>query len=353
MNHDWLFLDMRSSNDLLGDPKALRERLDTDSYLLFRQVVDPAKVMELRRAILAVLHSCGWIQGSVSLRDAKAVVRPVHEGMAEFAPVYDAIQRLEAFHTLAHDDDLLGVMRQVRGESVFPHPLKICRLGFPEHYEATTPPHQDFPNNQGTEALTATWLPVGDVSRDLGGVAILRGSHRFGLLPLTGHMGPGRRQALVPQELLEQCRWVTTDFRCGDVLVFPSLAVHAALHNITEFDLRISVDFRYQLEGEALTDVCLHPHFQRVTWPEVYRKWRSDRLQYYWKALDYEVVPFEEMPLVVDGREGADESGFTPEDWVTILTVDQRWEARYERRLERLAEVTGTAAPEAADQAQS
>jgi len=26
---------------------------------------------------------------------------------------------------------------------------------------------------------------------------------------------------------------------------------------------------------------------------------------------------------------------------VTILTVDKRWEARYQRRIERLAEVTG------------
>jgi ectoine hydroxylase-related dioxygenase (phytanoyl-CoA dioxygenase family) len=341
MNHEWLFLKMRSSNDLLGDPAALRERLAEDSYLYFRQVLDPEKVRALRQEMLELLARNGWIKGFLSLQAGQAVCRPVHESMAEYAPTYDAIQRLEAFHSFAHDPDLLAIMREVVGESAFPHPLKICRLGFPEHYEASTPPHQDFPNNQGTESLTAAWIPVGDVPMDLGGVAILRGSHRWGLLPLAAHMGPGRRQSKVPQRMLEELRWVTTDYACGDVLLFPSLTVHAALHNVTEFDLRLSVDYRYQLEGQALTDVCLHPHFQRVTWEDVYRGWKSDRHQYYWKGLDYEVVPFQEMPVDRGSRDGADEFGYTPEEWVTILTVDKRWEARYQRRLERLAEVTG------------
>jgi ectoine hydroxylase-related dioxygenase (phytanoyl-CoA dioxygenase family) len=341
MNHEWLFLKMRSSNDLLGDPAALAARLDEDSYLYFEQVLDPAKIRALRQAMLEVLAGHGWVKGFLSLRDGLAVCRPLHEGMADYAPTYDAIQRLEAFHTLAHDENLLAIMSQVVGPSAFPHPLKICRLGFPEHYEATTPPHQDYPNNQGTKNLTAAWIPVGDVPMDLGGVAILRGSHRWGVLPLAGHMGPGRRQAKLPAEMLEQLRWVTTDYACGDVLLFPSQTVHAALHNITEFDLRLSVDFRYQVEGEALTDVCLHPHFQRLTWPDVYRGWESDRYQYYWKGLDYQVVPFEEYPVDGGSDEGADELGFTPEDWVTIMTVDKRWESRYQRRIERLAEVTG------------
>ena len=341
MNHDWLFLEMRESNDLLGDADALRARMEEDSYLLFRSVIDPERILSLRRAILGQLHRHGWVRGGLSLMQAKAVCEPIHEGMDDYAAAYDSVQRLEEFHTLAHDEDLLAVVRQVVGDTAFPHPLKICRLGYPEMYEATTPPHQDYPNNQGTTNLTATWIPVGDVPRDLGGVAILRGSHRYGVLPLVGHMGPGRRQAKVPRQLLEEHRWVTTDFRSGDVLLFPSLTVHAALHNITEFDMRISVDFRYQQEGEALTPICLEPHFQRLTWEQVYAGWSSEEHQYYWRDLDYEVVPFEEYPVERALGDGAESEGFTEQEWVNILTVDQRWDARYKRRIERLAETTG------------
>ena len=341
MNHEWLFLKMRSSNELLGDPGALRARLDEDSYLYFEQVLDPDKVMRLRRAILDVLADSGWIRGGLSLHEAQAVCRPLHEGMEGHAPVYDKIQCLEEFHTLAHDDDLRGVMTQVVGETAFAHPLKICRVAFPDQYEASTPPHQDFPNNQGTPNLTASWIPVGDVPMDLGSLAVLRGSHRYGLLPLTVHMGPGRRQAKLPEKMLEDLRWVTADFRTGDVVLFPSLTVHAALHNITEFDLRLSVDYRWQQAGEALTDVCLHPHFQRVTWEQVYEHWKSDRYQYYWKDLDYQVVPFEELDVERPDKYGAAvPDGFSKEEWVEILTVDRRWDSRYERRIERLAEAS-------------
>ncbi len=340
MNHEWLFLPMQDSSGVLHDTEVLRDRLAEDGYLYFKGALDRDAVSGLRRAILGVLAEHGWIRGGLALMEGQAVLHPVHEEMAEYAPVYDDIQCLEAFHTFAHRNDLMGVMQEVLGPTVFPHPLKICRIGFPEHYEATTPPHQDYPNNQGTTNLTAAWIPVGDIPMDLGPVAVLRGSHRFGVLPLGGHMGPGRRQAKVPRKMLEELRWVTTDFEAGDVLVFNSLTVHAALYNLTEFDLRLSVDFRYQLEGEALTEICLHPHFQRVTWEDVYSGWQSDRYQYYWKDLDYEVVPFETYPVDRGSREGEDEHGFTPDEWVEIMTVDKRWESRHRRRLERLAEIS-------------
>ena len=56
--------------------------------------------------------------------------------------------------------------------------------------------------------------------------------------------------------------------------------------------MRLSVDFRYQLEGEALTPICLQPHFERLSWDEIYADWQSDELQYYWRDKDYVEVPW-------------------------------------------------------------
>lgn len=323
MNNIWAFLPMRSSTDLIGQPDELRARLDEDSYLYFPGLLDPRKVMALRRAMVQELVTAGWIDPAVPMR-ARSIRPPVREGDDDFFAAYARIQRLEQFHTLAHDDALTGVMRDVLGASVFPHPLKIARLIFPGHHEISTPPHQDFPNNQGTANLTATWIPVGDVDTTLGGLAILRGSHHHGLLGLDRHLGPGNRQAVVPMEVLEACRWVTTDFRAGDVLVFGSHTVHASLHNASEFHLRLSVDFRWQLEGEALTAGCLQPHFGRLTWDEVYEGWASAEHQYYWRNLDFEVVPFEELqPEQTDGA--------TEEAIIEFARYEQRVRARFER----------------------
>jgi ectoine hydroxylase-related dioxygenase (phytanoyl-CoA dioxygenase family) len=330
MNNYWAFLPMRTSNDLLGDPAALRERFDEDSYLYFQDVLDRDNLLTLRRRMLGTLADKGWVRRTPYFLRGVATGPPVREGDADFFAVYDEVQRLEEFHTLAHDEALMGVMRQVMGESVFPHPLKIARLGFPAHYEVSTPPHQDYPNNQGTPNLTAAWIPVGNCPTELGGLAVLRGSHRSGLLPLDTDLGAGNRKAVLPRELLEEHRWVTTDYAAGDVILFRAFTVHAALHNASEFFMRLSVDFRYQLEGEELTEICLQPHFGRQTWDEIYRDWKSDRFQYYWKDLDYQVVPFEKFGLArAEAGEWDDVQGF--------LAYERRRDARLQRRTERLA----------------
>lgn len=356
MNNEWAFLPMRDSNDLLGDPEALRARLHEDSYLLLRGVLDPERILALRRDILEVLAGHGWIFGEGLLMDAVTSGRPYHEDQEEFLTAYNDVQRLESFHTMAHDERLVGILRQVVGDTAFPHPLKIARLGFPAHYEVSTPPHQDFPNNQGTPDLLASWIPVGDCPRDLGALAVLRGSHRYGMLPLAVHGGAGKRQAIVPTEMLEALHWVTTDFSIGDVLLFPAMTVHAALHNATEFNLRVSVDFRWQPEGAPLTEITLHPHFQRLDWDEVYAGWSSTEHQYYWRDLSYEVVPFETFPVrglpfqgeVVLGEGLAFEDALreqvlagdvvlSEEDWRNVLTIEARREAREGRQAERRA----------------
>jgi len=319
MNNLWALLPMRDSSPLLGDPPALRRRLDEDGYLWLRRVLDPQRLTTLREHFLKVLARHRWVRPDLRPQ-AVTMRRLTWEGEED-------IQRLQAFHELAHDETLLEIGSALRGGSVFPHPLKIARLGFPGSDEVSTAPHQDFPNNQGTPHLLATWIPLGDCPADLGGLAILRGSHRYGVLPLAYHMGPGRRQAVIPMEMREALRWVTTDFAMGDVLLFPALTVHAALHNTSEFEMRLSVDFRYQRDGEALTEPCLKPHFQRLAWEEIYAGWSSSRHQYYWRARDYRVVPFEDMGPTADP-----DATLSDKDWRQILDFEWKRDARHVRR---------------------
>lgn len=307
MNNEWAFLPMRSSNDLLDDPAALHDRLATESYLYFEQVLDVDKLGTIRDDITQILYRHGMIRGGEQRMRAVSISAPVREGDDGYFAVHDEIQKLESFHTMAHDPGLVSVMRSAMGETAFPHPLKVVRLAFPGNYEISTPPHQDYPNNQGTPNLTASWVPLSDISTSLGGLAVLRGSSSYGVLPLARHLGPGNRCAVLPPEMVEECRWVTTDFALGDVLLFPSTAVHASLHNASDILMRLSIDFRWQLEGEALTPIVLEPHFGRLGWEEIYAGWGSDEFQYYWRDLNYEVVPFEEFELIGEGPDDYDE----------------------------------------------
>lgn len=281
------------SRDLLAQPDALRARFEQEGYVFLRGLLPVDTLLALRREIAAICARHGWIRGGEATMDAIAVVPPCNEGEERYFAVYDEVQKLEALHALAHEPALLGLMRALLGESAFPHPLGIVRLMFPDNAECTTPPHQDFPNNQGTPELYASWIPLGDCPLELGGVAILERSHTAGLLPLAYSLGAGTRQAVLDEPLASR-RWLASDYRAGDVLVFHSVTVHRALLNRTGDRMRLSCDFRYQRQGEALVARSLQPHFGRLGWEEIYRGWHSTRLQYYWKGLDYRVVDWDE-----------------------------------------------------------
>jgi ectoine hydroxylase-related dioxygenase (phytanoyl-CoA dioxygenase family) len=283
---------MFEANDLLGHPVKLRARLEQDGYLLLRGIIDSDKLQKLRDQITETLADLGWILGGTDRDLAKSVVMPLREGEDGYFAALDRIIKLEALHSMAHDDGLMSVMHMALGETAFPHPLSIARLVFPNHPEITTPPHQDYPNNQGTTKLTASWIPLGDCRREDGALAVLEGSNRAGLLPLQFHLGPGNRGSILNEDVLK-LRWVSTDYKVGDILLFPSLTVHSALHNKHPHSMRLSVDFRYQLEGETLTEGCLKPHFNRVSWEEIYQDWESDRYQFYWKNKDFKVIPWD------------------------------------------------------------
>ncbi len=282
--------ELKSSNSLIGNSEQMQFRLEEEGYLYLQQVLDTGPIVELRAHILEVFRDKGWLQAG----DGELAGRiPTVEGEDDFFEVYDEVQKLESLHSLAHQPELAEIMRTAVGPTAFPHPLGIVRLVFPENLECTTPPHQDFPNNQGTEALYASWIPLADYPRALGGLSVLESSGSLGLLPLEFSLGAGGRQSRLPEKAAK-LRWLTTDFRCGDVLIFGDGPVYRSLPNHSDDQFRLSVDFRFQEEGQPLTPSVLEPHFGRLSWDQIYADWSSGALQYYWHNKNYDVVPWDD-----------------------------------------------------------
>ena len=68
---------------------------------------------------------------------------------------------------------------------------------------------------------------------------------------------------------------------------------YTPLNNNDKQRMRLSVDYRYQCEGEDITLKCLEP--KRFTWDEIYEGWECNELKYYWKNKDINIVPWQEM----------------------------------------------------------
>jgi ectoine hydroxylase-related dioxygenase (phytanoyl-CoA dioxygenase family) len=279
------------SSELLADPSALRARFAADGYVFLKGIVDREALLALRRQVLTICGEHGWTRPGADPMQGAAEGPACLEGEEAYYRVYDDVQRLEALHALPHHRSVREPMIALLGETAFPHPLAIARLMFPDNAESATPAHQDHRNNQGTEDLLACWIPLSDCPTNLGALSVLRGSHRVGLLPIDFAVGPGYREVQLADEAAD-LDWVAGDFDLGDMIVFHSLTVHRALPNRTD-RLRLSVDYRFQREGEPLTEICLKPHYARLSWEEIYADWTRSELQHYWRAKRYQTVEFD------------------------------------------------------------
>jgi hypothetical protein len=270
------------SNDLLADPAALRARMGQDGYLYFSKLL-PAQVPgELYQSILDICQDCGWAD---SRGHAHGQAHP--EGSPGFWQVYDRLQVLEGFHALAHRPELLGVIESLVQEQPFVHPRNISRITFPGTDQFTTPAHQDYVHIQATPETYTAWFPLSDCPQALGSLLVLAGSHKLGILPV--HKASGAGGLGIDTDSLD-LPWCGNDFAAGDVLFFHSHTVHKALPNHSANQLRMSVDYRYQGLSQPIIEDGLLPHYNRLTWEQIYQGWSSAELQYYWRELPLKTV---------------------------------------------------------------
>jgi hypothetical protein len=267
------FGELRTANAIANDGAALRQRMVEDGYLFLRDYLDVAQVAAARQYVLDRLAAHGLLDEQFPRSDA--ITKPGTKGiwapdeLGSRNPALRAV--LYAGPMIALYERLLGGpvrhfdytwFRSVAGGSngIYPH-CDIVYMG------------------RGTPKLCTSWTPIGDIPVDLGGLMILEGSHRQSdkLRPYLKRdvdayctnrpdgddIAAGRKQwqdwdgrlSSDPLTLRQKLggRWLTTDYKMGDVLIFGMTTVHASLDNHTN-RFRLSSDSRYQLASDPIDD---------------------------------------------------------------------------------------------------
>ena len=132
---------------------------------------------------------------------------------------------------------------------------------------------------RGTPDVVTMWTAWCDIPVQVGGLAILHGSHRdheslrsyrhfdvdtycenLGESPVASLGTGGSLPCVDANELRERLgsRWLFTDYRAGDVIVFGMGTVHASLDNASPM-LRLSTDTRYQLASAPVDERWVGP----------------------------------------------------------------------------------------------
>jgi ectoine hydroxylase-related dioxygenase (phytanoyl-CoA dioxygenase family) len=243
---------------------ALRARMDEQGYLFFRGLVPADEVLAVRRDVLECCADAGWLDASRDVMDGVVApgVEPTSEGHPEYMKVYKRVlKQLPRFQDFPERPALVAVARQLLStDDVLVHPRRIGRLTFPNNPDATTPAHQDHFYIRGTVETYSCWTPLGECPMDLGGLAVLPGSHKGGFREHTETFpaAVGGRGVPVDEAAAE---WHASDFGLGDTLFFHAYTVHKALPNRTTDRLRVSTDNRYQRRGDDIDPGALQTHY--------------------------------------------------------------------------------------------
>ena len=279
----------QDSIELLSDSKALQARAAHDGYLFFKGLLPTEAILPVRADLLGVVRKHDWLAdeatGQLDVEALAAVPEAqMRTDIGVSAAAYDDVQKLESVHALPHHPRLIALYQALFNDEVLVHARHIIRMISPHPAVFPTPPHQDFPLIQGTQNTWTCWFPIGDCSREMGSLKVLRGSHKLGYLPLKLAKGAGAIAVQTcPWEERED-DWIEGDFALGDVLTFPAFMVHKALPSQFKDRIRLSFDVRYQPLSEPVEEKSLLPHCGR-TWEQVYENWQGDEFRYYWRKL--------------------------------------------------------------------
>lgn len=266
---------LRDSSAIATDAEALRAAFERDGYLYLPGYLERAQVLEARRDVCEKLKAEGILHPE---REAsEGILKP--EATVKFRP--DIATGNPVVESLLYGPCMRAFYERFLGGPVRHFDFTWFRAVSPGR---GSPPHCDAVYmNRGTFNLYTAWVPFGDVTLDLGGLIILEDSHKQtdrlrkylasdvdsycenkpGDFEKALH---GRRNwqgslSKNPRSLRERLggRWLTAEFKAGDLLTFGMATVHGSLDNQTPDRIRLSSDSRYQLASEPADERWVGP----------------------------------------------------------------------------------------------
>jgi hypothetical protein len=250
------------------NPVMLRQRMAADGYLYLPGFLAREEVRQVRLALLQRIADRGFLDPAFPLEEGR--VRP---GERVSLPT-DFASGLPALVDLLYQGRIIRFFEEFLGGPIRHFDYTWCRA---LSRGRGTQPHCDIVYmGRGTRDLFTVWTPFGDNPIEVGGLMILEGSHRQSdkirdylerdvdtyceNRPGTAEGDPSRRSfngviASDPEEIRARLggRWLTGDYKMGDVVIFGMAMVHAGLDNQTD-RVRLSTDTRYQLASEKVDE---------------------------------------------------------------------------------------------------
>ncbi|MCZ8544274.1 phytanoyl-CoA dioxygenase family protein [Mesorhizobium qingshengii] len=252
------------------DPSAgietIRHLYGMQGYVWLKGLLPRSKVIDFRGWVFSHLADTGLVRPGLDPALGMAAAGAFDRKLADRRIM--SLVRSAAYEGFCAQPLLTRFMDEFLGGLSYLHKRKIMRFTQPGSPVAT-PAHYDLVYLRGgTSRVVTAWIPLGDISVDMGGLVYLEGSHAIGVgmearfnennagLDAQERISAYNRNMTeggwVSKDLPEMAerfdtRWLIADFEAGDVVLHSPYMIHASTTNQSpDGRIRLSTDIRFQ-----------------------------------------------------------------------------------------------------------
>jgi ectoine hydroxylase-related dioxygenase (phytanoyl-CoA dioxygenase family) len=250
----------------------LWERYREHGYVWLRGALDRGEVLAFRRRFFAAFSDTGLLRPGTDPMDG--IYAGGGERKEQVTRILFEAVRWASYEAFCLSPRVREFYEKALGGEVYLHKRKIIRFTKPGDANSTGAHYDLTYLRAGTERVYTSWIPVGDIPVEMGGLVYLEGSDAWGRQ--TEAEFSAKNVDLPPEERISaynrnmaaggwltkdlpslaerlDTRWLMADYETGDMVVHSPFMIHAATQNeAIDGCMRLSTDIRYQLVADAI-----------------------------------------------------------------------------------------------------
>ncbi|MCX6080816.1 MAG: phytanoyl-CoA dioxygenase family protein [Chloroflexi bacterium] len=244
----------------------LREQLKAQGYIWLRNFFAREAVIALRTRFFERMRPTGILAENTEA--VEGIFSGQRDQTGQTTRLLMEFVRTAAYESFCFQPRLWQFYERLLGGDVTLHKRKIVRQSYPLDPKSTDAHYDLIYLRGGTDSVLSSWIPLGDVPLEMGGLTYLEGSDAYGRQMEADYAA--RSSALSSEERLSaynkhmsatggigkdlselvsryNTRWLVADYEAGDMVIHTSTMIHAATQNNShEGRMRLSTDIRYQ-----------------------------------------------------------------------------------------------------------
>lgn len=216
-----------------------------DGFELFSLGISQ-EIVEIRKKILSLFDLIAVARGVGRVRNDEEMME-LYSGPNKnlWRAVYDHLPDIPQISSLANHTAILKVATAcgIR-EPASTNGKPVILINVPGERGREFPDHQDFPFDPGgSENSLAIWIPLQDITMDIGPVELIAGSHKYGILPHEDNVDVKKAKLILPDGA---GNYQPATAKVGQALALSNFTVHKSGHNNTKKSVKMSLHFRYR-----------------------------------------------------------------------------------------------------------